>query len=1039
MKQRIISVLLASLLFIGCLPGAAFAADDVDIKDPPSQTEELPGPESTPSEVTSKPDEPVTSTPESKPTESTAEQTPPDKTNQTEADHSSQTEEQPKEPEQANQKQRMLKNAKSGSTADDPLAVPAEGMIIQGSTYYGVSKEWFVAQNPEQKTLYLSVTIPSNVTTIANDGFRDSYSPDKTNYGAVTSNDGVGNYHIVSLDFSKADKLTTIGNQACMRNTYLSGELKLPASLKTLGKSAFSGCSGLTGVVLPAGLKELGSTDAGSVFKECTGLQYVRTAGGNASAAFELPASLQILGKHSFYKCTGLPAGTTATIPVSVTYMGSEVFHYTPAITTIRVLAADASGYDGGAFKGSSYGLGTRLTVFQNAASKKSFTPSGSNSYANSLTYEFTLHYGTHDGAKTESKLYGQALNVCKTDSGWSVNGSYTLPEVGEEEVPAGFTGVWAYNNALLTPKTILKPDGDDLYLDVQAVIQQPTVEFIVDGKTITAENTYPKLNLTNDSEHTIGVSVSHPLLDAQDADVQVKFEYEWTDVWKGGSEGPRMSEDGFGRYNLFDNPKVTNTITINGAAHERTSAGNYSGEDYGDGYYLLEIYGYQKQKTDGQWKLFYKSASTVIDSDPDRTTNTAYLFDVVTSDPAVAPECSVEDVTVDYGYDSASFTAAVKKEDDCTYTYQWYEASSDGQTTGGTKIDGAESDTYSIPIGKDAGTYHYYLEVTATAANGDAKTTAVAATLTVNPKTVSVVPTDGQKKYTGQSDPTFQYTLSGADDPLTVTGALSRKAGEDAGSYAYTIGTLKTDNKNYHLVLSSDASTFTIKPYQSEATFSPASPDGKNGWYRSNVTVTPPKGHAISIDEGKTWSTDPIVLKDSSDKFSYWLKSELDDDTKGAIAKNEKSLSIDTTAPVVTGIENDHTYCISVKFKVKDDHLDQVTADGKVLKPKNGSYTLTAGKHTIVVTDLAGNSVTLNVRVNQKHMFETVTDQGSKYEQCKICGYKQEAAAKPEAKSNSPKTGDSSNLVLWVLLLTVSGSGLAGITWYKKKNRHSN
>jgi hypothetical protein len=776
MKQRIISVLLASLLFVGCLPGAAFAADDVDIKDPPSQTEELPDTESTPSEVTSKPDETVTSTPESKPTESTAEQTPPSKpsnqeTDQTKANGSSQTDDNAKEQEQTAEKQRALKNAKGGATADDPLTVPAEGMIIEGSTYYGISKEWFVAQNPEQKTLYLSVSVPSNVTAIAADGFRDSYSSDKTKYGAVTSNDGVGNYVIVSLDFSKADKLTTIGNQACMGNTHLSGELKLPASLQTIGKSAFSGCTGLTGVVLPAGLKELGSTDAGSVFKECTGLQYVRTAGGNSSAAFELPASLQILGKHSFYKCTGLPAGTTATIPASVTYMGSEVFHYTPAITTIRVQTADASGYDGAAFKASDYGLGTRLTVFQNAAAKNSFTPSGSSSYANSLTYEFTLHYGKQSGAKTESKLYGQALNVCKTDSGWTVDGNYTIPEVGEDDVPAGFTGGWAYNDALLTPKTILKPDGDDLYLDVQAVIQEPTVNFIVDGETITAENTYPKLNLANDSEHTIGVSVSHPLLDAQDADVEVKFEYAWTDVWKDGSEGPRMSEDGFGRYNLFDNPDVTNTITINGATHERTSTGNYSGEDYGDGYYLLEIYGYQKQKGDGQWKLFYKSASTVIDSDPERTTDTAYLFDVVTSDPIAAPECSVEDVTVDYGYDSASFTATVNKQEDCTYTYQWYEASSDGQTTGGTKLDGAQSDTYSVPTGKDAGTYHYYLEVTAEAANGGTKTTAVAATLTVNPKTVSVVPTDGQKKYTGQSDPTFQYTLSGADDTLTVTG----------------------------------------------------------------------------------------------------------------------------------------------------------------------------------------------------------------------------------------------------------------------------
>ena len=77
-------------------------------------------------------------------------------------------------------------------------------------------------------------------------------------------------------------------------------------------------------------------------------------------------------------------------------------------------------------------------------------------------------------------------------------------------------------------------------------VLQNPTIEFIVDGNVIKTENTYPKLTLSNDKEHLIGVQVSHPIQNAEDADVKVKFEYKWTDVWKGGSEGPRMKEPGF-------------------------------------------------------------------------------------------------------------------------------------------------------------------------------------------------------------------------------------------------------------------------------------------------------------------------------------------------------------------------------------------------------------------------------------------------------------------------------------------------------------
>lgn len=532
------------------------------------------------------------------------------------------------------------------------IEVPADALVIVGSTYYGVSKDWFTANNPEKATLSLAIKIPSSVTTIANDGFRDSYGSDKKKYGAVTSNDGVGGYNVVALDFSEATALTTINNQAAMNCSLLTGVLDLSnTKVTTIGKSAFSGCSALTGVILPKTLTELGTKDAGSVFKDCAGLQFVRTAGKAEDAVFDLPDNLTTIGKQSFYKCTGLPANTTVQIPASVTYVGSEVFHYTTPVTTIVVNADDASGYDGGAFKSSDYGLGKRLTIFNNKAAKDSFTPSGSNTYANSLTYQFTLHYGSEEGAATEPKLYGQAVNVCKgADGSWAVNDAYEIPEANAPDAPIGYTGGWAYNEKLLTPKTVLKPNGDALYLDVQHVLQDPTIQFIVDGEIYETEGTYPKLHIPQGTE--IGVQVSHPVETDPDANVSVKFEYEWTDVWKGGSEGPRMNEEGFGRYNVFDNPDVTNTITINGYEHERTFAGNYTKEDYGDGYYLLEIYGYYAPKGGGQYKLFYKSASTVIGSDPDRTTNTAYLFDVKIEDPIIITPA---DITIYSGGDGYS------------------------------------------------------------------------------------------------------------------------------------------------------------------------------------------------------------------------------------------------------------------------------------------------------------------------------------------------------------------------------------------------
>lgn len=529
------------------------------------------------------------------------------------------------------------------------LTVPKEGMVIVSETYYGISKDWFQENNPDKGTVSVSVTIPSDVTAIANDGLRDSYSSDKERYGAVTYNDNLGRYNLAAVDFSQAVNLKTINNQAAMSCTALTGVLDLSRTkIETLGKSAFSGCTGIEGVILPETLKSIGSKDAGNVFHSCSGLKYVRTAGGDPQATFELPKQLEVIGRQSFYNCTGLPAGTAVTIPASVTYVGSEAFYYTDPITTITVETDDASAYDGRAFRGNNHGLGKRLVVFRNAAAKNTFQASSPSSYRNAITYEFLLRYGDGPDARTEPKLYGQAVNVCKTDGRWSVEENYTLPKAEITGVPTGYTGGWAYNDALLTPNTVLRPAGDEFSLEVRKVLMNPTVEFIVDGETRASESSTLQLSLTNDREHTIGVRVSHPIETAPDADVKVKFEYQWTDVWKGGSQGPRMKEEGFGRYNLWDKPGVTNTISIDGPEDERTWQQKYSREDYGDGYYLVEIYGYSVPKSGGQWKLFYKSASTAIASDPQRTVNTAYVFDVITSGPPLLTlrNVSVSNVT---------------------------------------------------------------------------------------------------------------------------------------------------------------------------------------------------------------------------------------------------------------------------------------------------------------------------------------------------------------------------------------------------------
>lgn len=954
----------------------------------------------------------------------------------------------------------------SGSAKETAVEVPSEALVIESGTYYGISKTWFEKNNPGKETMSLSLKMPNSVTTICKDGLRDSWSSEKQQKGCITNYNYDGDktytdkYTIINIDFSSAENLTTIGEQAAM-GIPLEGVLDLSnTKVETIGKNAFKECTEITGVILPSTLKNIGSTSAGSVFHSCSGMQFVRTAGKNSEAVFELPDNLEVIGKQSFYKCTGLPANTAITIPASVTHVGSEVFNYTPSITTITVKTDDASNYDGKAFSDSTnkYGVGNRLTVFNNSAAKNTFTPGGLTSYKNSLTYEFTLHYGDGENAVTEPKLYAQSVNVCKNaDGSWAVNDAYEIPKAPSENAPVGYDCGWAYNGKILTTKTVLKPNGDDLYLDTDFVLQNPTIEFIVDGTVIETENTYPKLTLSNNKEHLIGVQVSHPLQTADDADIEVKFEYKWTDVWKGGPEGPRMDEDGFGA-DSWGKPLGTNTITINGPTHERTNGREYSGEDYGPGYYLLEVYGYSRPVSGGSWTLFYKSANTGIGvADPDRTVNIAYMFDVITSAPAEIPVVSIEDIAVEYGYEKAGFTAAVSELEGYIYTYQWYEADSEGQSKDGRKIEGAIDKNYSIPNGKDAGNYYYYLEITAKKTdNGDTVTTTIPVKMTVTPKIITVIPNEGQKKYFGQQDPIFEYTLS-EDCDAAITGSLKRETGEEIGTYAFTMGTIATDNPNYELKFTEENFTFAIQEYKAEAIFSPEQPDGDDGWYSSSVTVTPPDGHSISIDGGKTWSTKPIILDEYDGDFEYLLRSDKEDDTKGAVARNTKPLKIDTTVPLIGGIEDGKTYCLKTKFQVTDKNLKDVTVNGQTVSLKDVFYILSAGQYDIIVSDLAGNSITVSVTVNAEHTFgdwhvtkdATATEKGVKERICSVCGYKEtaevpaigipEEPSTPESPddsgdTNAPQTGDSNNIALWIALMFVSGTLLVIAGVYKKK-----
>ena len=80
-------------------------------------------------------------------------------------------------------------------------------------------------------------------------------------------------------------------------------------------------------------------------------------------------------------------------------------------------------------------------------------------------------------------------------------------------------------------------------------------------------------------------------------------------------------------------------------------------------------------------------------------------------------------------------------------------------------------------------------------------------------------------------------------------------------------------------------------------------------------------------------------------------------------------------------------------------------------------------------------------------HTFEWVTDKeataaeaGSKHEECTVCGYAKAAVEIPATGDNtqSPQTGDNSNITLWIAVMLAAGTALTGTVLYSRKRKYS-
>lgn len=538
-----------------------------------------------------------------------------------------------------------------GLTADDPKVVPADAMVINNNTYYGVSETWFASVNPDKGTLYVALQIPETVTTIANDAFRDNYTSDKAKYGAVTTNDELGRCTVAAIDFSQATALTTIRYQAAMYCSDISGVLDLSnTKVETIEKNAFSGCTGLTGVILPDTLEVLGAANgtSGSVFKDCTGLEFLRTASSGSDVIFKLPANLKVIGKDTFKDNFREGTELKVHIPESVEIIGSQAFYNEKFAQIYIDRQSDYDGYNAGAFK--KVGL---LILPNNKAYKDT---GGFNS--TTKTYPVTLKFmNGSDLVDTQLKLYGQSIQYTQGENGiWYQDDYYELPDPGSVVVKPGYDAGWRIdgdNKVLANTSRVSGWQDAELKVTVvnDAIVSKPTVEYSVNGSVVQYAGTgVPRLEVAvgPGSPGSVGVQVTHPLAteEAKKSGTYVYFEYCWWDEMGNGVNGPRSKTE----------PKLFSTSTTSSSYNRvyteineipiRSSADARTDGDY----YMVEIFGYYVK--DGETaRQFYKSSHNFIGASDTATDARSYVMNVNATD-AVTVAIVPADITVYVGGD---------------------------------------------------------------------------------------------------------------------------------------------------------------------------------------------------------------------------------------------------------------------------------------------------------------------------------------------------------------------------------------------------
>ena len=277
---------------------------------------------------------------------------------------------------------RMMPNLKNLDIAEVNItALPIQAFykstnvenLILPNTLITIGEEMFYQSKLK------TVVIPANATTIGNSAFEQCASLISIDIPANVETIGTavfwGCSSLTTVTFEKGSQLKTIGGGSSYYGAFsyctALTSIEIPASVETIGASAFKGCSSLATVTFENGsqLKTIGGGSYSSgAFSDCTAL-----------TSIEIPASVETIEASAFSYCSSLATVTfengSQLKTIEGGYPSSGTFADCTALTSIEI-PASVETIEAAAFKGCS-SLAT--VTFENGSQLKTI---GGGSYS---------------------------------------------------------------------------------------------------------------------------------------------------------------------------------------------------------------------------------------------------------------------------------------------------------------------------------------------------------------------------------------------------------------------------------------------------------------------------------------------------------------------------------------------------------------------------------------------------------------------------------------------------------------------------------